>query len=59
MTREEKIKSWPTEKFVSWLIKVERNAMRHADDLNNVPDEVLAVDWYEFLAMEDDEWENV
>lgn len=55
MTREEKIKSWPTEKFVSWLIKVERNAMRHAYDLNNVPDEVLAVDWYEFLAMEDDE----
>lgn len=54
MTREEKIKSWPTEKFVSWLIQIERNAIKHADDLNNAPDEFLAVDWYEFLAKEED-----
>ena len=54
MTREEKIKSWSTKKFVKWLIKVERNAAKHANDLNNLSDESLEMDWYEFLAKEDD-----
>lgn len=53
MTRSDKIKQWPVEKIIKWLILIERNAIKNAHKLSAMSDEDLAEDWYEFLTEED------
>lgn len=53
MTRGDRIKQWPIEKIIKWLILIERNAIKNAHKLGAMSDEDLAKDWYEFLTEED------
>lgn len=58
MTRGDRIKQWPIEKIIRWLILIERNAIKNAYKLGAMSDEDLVKDWYEFLTEEDNDESN-